>query len=167
MKTRCRTRCEDMLRQTAESFPELYSPGMQAIARIFRLRDLIFENAQREMARYDLSPAEYSVLSTLRKTPAPHALRPSDITKGMLLTSGGLTKVLKALEARALVTREEDPDDKRGSIVALTSVGIAFAEEVMHAVVGGDVAMLERVADAQALAKLADALQPFTEALDR
>jgi len=156
-----------MLRQTAESFPEIYSPGMRAIARIFRLRDLIFENAQREMARHDLSPAEYSVLSTLRKTPAPHALRPTDITKGMLLTSGGLTKVLKALESRGLIRRDEDPDDKRGSIVTLTPDGVAFAETVMQAVVGSDVAMLERSADADAVEALARALQPFTEALDR
>jgi len=156
-----------MLRQTADSFPELYSPGMRAIARIFRLRDLIFENAQREMARFDLSPAEYSVLSTLRKTPAPHALRPADITKGMLLTSGGLTKVLNALEGRGLIEREDDPNDRRGSIARLTAGGVAFAEEVMHAVVGGDVAMLERVADADAVEALASALQPFTEALDR
>lgn len=156
-----------MLRQTADSFPELYSPGMRAIARIFRLRDLIFENAQREMARFDLSPAEYSVLSTLRKTPAPHALRPADITKGMLLTSGGLTKVLNALEGRGLIEREDDPNDRRGSIARLTDGGVVFAEEVMHAVVGGDVAMLERVADADAVEALASALQPFTEALDR
>lgn len=156
-----------MLRQTSQSFPELYSPGMQAIARIFRLRDLIFENAQREMARFDLSPAEYSVLSVLRKTPSPHALRPSDITKGMLLTSGGLTKVLKALEDRGLIEREEDPDDKRGSIARLTPDGVTFTEAAMHAVVGGDVAMLERVADAGAVEALAAALQPFTEALDR
>jgi len=167
MNTRCRTRCEDMLRQTAESFPEIYSPGMRAIARIFRLRDLIFENAQREMARHELSPAEYSVLATLRKTPAPHALRPADITKGMLLSSGGLTKVLKALEDRGFIEREDDPNDKRGSIARLTDGGIAFAEQVMHAVVGGDVVMLERVADAKAVEALADALQPFTEALDR
>ena len=156
-----------MLRQTADSFPELYSPGMRAIARIFRLRDLIFENAQREMARFDLSPAEYSVLATLRKTPAHHALRPADITKGMLLTSGGLTKVLNALEDRGLIEREDDPNDRRGSIARLTAGGVAFAEEVMHAVVGGDVAMLERVADADAVEALASALQPFTEALDR
>jgi len=51
--------------------------------------------------------------------------------------------------------------------VRLTREGIAFAEEVMHAVVGGDVAMLERVADIDAVEALANALQPFTEALDR
>jgi DNA-binding MarR family transcriptional regulator len=156
-----------MLRQTADSFPEINTPGMRFIARLFRLRDVIFENAQREMARFDLSPAEYSVLATLRKSPAPHALRPSDIYKGMLLSSGGLTKVLKALEARALICREADDSDRRGSLVRLTDSGIQFAEKAMQTVIGSDVALLRRVADATTLDQLSEALQPFTEILDR
>jgi len=156
-----------MLRQTADSFPEINSPGMRFIARVFRLRDLIFENAQREMARFDLSPAEYSVLATLRKSPAPHALRPSDIYKGMLLSSGGLTKVLKTLEARGLICREANDSDRRGSLVKLTDTGIRFAEEVMQTVIGSDVALLLRVADADTVDRLSEALQPFTEILDR
>lgn len=156
-----------MLHQTADSFPEINTPGMRFIARLFRLRDVIFENAQREMARFDLSPAEYSVLATLRKSPAPHALRPSDIYKGMLLSSGGLTKVLKALEARALICREADDSDRRGSLVRLTDSGIQFAEKAMQTVIGSDVALLRRVADATTLDQLSEALQPFTEILDR
>lgn len=156
-----------MLSQTAESFPEIDSPGMRFIARLFRLRDVVFENAQREMANFDLSPAEYSVLATLRKTPAPHRLKPSDIYKGMLLSSGGLTKVLKTLEARGYVLREDDEDDRRGSLVRLSAEGVALAEEAMKAVIGGDIAMLNRVADPAQLEALAEALKPFTETLDR
>ena len=156
-----------MLRQTSESFPEIDSPGMRFIARLFRLRDVIFENAQREMAEFELSPAEYSVLATLRKTPAPHRLKPSDIYKGMLLSSGGLSKVLKTLEERGLVLREDDQDDRRGSLVRLSPVGVELSERVMKAVIGSDIAMLNRVADTARLDALAEALKPFTESLDR
>ena len=156
-----------MLRQTSESFPEIDSPGMRFIARLFRLRDVIFENAQREMAEFELSPAEYSVLATLRKTPAPHRLKPSDIYKGMLLSSGGLSKVLKTLEERGLVLREDDRDDRRGSLVRLSPVGVELSERAMKAVIGSDIAMLNRVADTARLDALAEALKPFTESLDR
>lgn len=156
-----------MLRQTSESFPEIDSPGMRFIARLFRLRDVIFENAQREMAEFELSPAEYSVLATLRKTPAPHRLKPSDIYKGMLLSSGGLSKVLKTLEERGLVLREDDQDDRRGSLVRLSPVGVELSERAMKAVIGSDIAMLNRVADTARLDALAEALKPFTESLDR
>ena len=92
---------------------------------------------------------------------------PSDIYKGMLLTSGGLTKVLKTLEERGYVLREDDEDDRRGSLVRLTPAGIALAEQAMKTVIGSDVAMLNRVADAAQLDALAEALKPFTETLDR
>ncbi len=156
-----------MLSMTSVSFPEIDTPGMRLIARVFRLRDLIFENAQREMARFELSPAEYSVIATLRRTPAPHELRPSDLYKGMLLTSGGLTKVLKGLEERGYVERHDDATDRRGTRVRLTAEGIAFAERAMKAVIGGDIAMLRRVAEPDELDALAEALRPFTETLDR
>jgi len=167
MNSRCRTHCEDLIRQAADSFPEIDSPGMRLITRIFRLRDLVYENAQREMARFDLSTTEFSVLSTLRKSPAPHALRPADICKGMLLTSGGLTKVLKALEGRGLVDRAEDPSDGRGCLIRLTPEGLAFAERAMQTVIGSDVDLLLRATDADTVAAAAEALRPFTEALDR
>ena len=166
MSTRCRTRCEDMLRMTAESFPEINSPGLRFITRVFRLRDLIYENAQREMSRFELSPVEYSVLATLRKTPSPHALRPSDIYKGMLITSGGLTKVLKSLEQRGLILREDNAADRRGSRVRLSAAGIELIETAMKTVIGSDIAMLQRVASPEQLDALAEALQPFTEKLD-
>ncbi|MBR0564903.1 MarR family transcriptional regulator [Azoarcus sp. L1K30] len=156
-----------MLRMTADSFPEINTPGMRLIARIFRLRDLIYENAQREMARFDVSPVEYSVLATLRKTPAPHELRPSDIYKGMLLTSGGLTKVLKGLESKGYILRTDDDADRRGCRIRLTPEGIELIEHAMKTVIGSDIALLERVASPEQLDALAEALQPFTENLDR
>ena len=167
MTRKCRTRCEHMLRQTSESFPEIDSPGMRFIARLFRLRDVIFENAQREMAEFELSPAEYSVLATLRKTRRLTGSSPSDIYKGMLLSSGGLSKVLKTLEERGLVLREDDQDDRRGSLVRLSPAGVELSERAMKAVIGSDIAMLNRVADTARLDALAEALKPFTESLDR
>lgn len=167
MKQRCRTRCEDMLTMTAATFPEIDTPGMRLITRLFRLRDLIFENALREMEHFGLSQAEYAVMATLRKSPAPHELRPADICKGMLLSSGGLTKVVHGLEQRGLVERRDADEDRRGSLVRLTSTGIALAEQSMKAVIGSDIALLQRVADTDQLEALAEALRPFTEALDR
>jgi DNA-binding MarR family transcriptional regulator len=167
MNKKCHTRCEEMLRQTALSFPEIDGPGMRFIARLFRLRDLVFENAQREMAAFGLSPAEFSVLSTLRRSSPPHELRPSQIYKGMLLTSGGLTKVLNTLEQRGLLERRAEAEDRRGCRVRLTPAGISLAERALQAVIGSDTAMLGRVAGLEQLDALAESLRPFTETLDK
>ncbi|MDX9716392.1 MAG: MarR family transcriptional regulator [Thauera sp.] len=167
MKRKRPARCEDLLSQTAAHFPEINTPALRLISRLFRLREVIFENAQREMARFELSAAEFSVLSTLRKAPTPFERRPSEIYKGMLLTSGGLTKILKALEARGLIERVGDEADRRSSRVRLTSVGVEIAEAAMKAVIASDTAMLNRVADSAALDAIAESLRPFTEVLDR
>jgi DNA-binding MarR family transcriptional regulator len=40
-----------------------------------------------------------------------------------MLTSSGTTKRLDRLEAAGLITREPDPDDRRGTLIALTDAG--------------------------------------------
>lgn len=95
--------------------------------------------ATRIMAANGLSPAEFDVLASLRRTPPPHALTPSDIQRAVLITSGGLTKVLRQLEARGLVTRSMQDADRRVKPVALTAQAMPVLEKAMselHAVIG-------------------------------
>ena len=40
-----------------------------------------------------------------------------------MLTSSGTTKRLDKLEAAGLIAREPDPDDRRGTLIALTADG--------------------------------------------
>jgi DNA-binding MarR family transcriptional regulator len=56
-------------------------------------------------AGHGLSPSELDVLVTLRRSAAPWVLTPSEIQRALLITSGGLTKILQQLEGRGLVTR--------------------------------------------------------------
>jgi len=95
--------------------------------------------AARVMAANGLSPAEFDVLASLRRTPPPHALTPSDIQRTVLITSGGLTKVLRQLEARGLVTRSMQDADRRVKPVALTDQAMPVLEKAMselHMVIG-------------------------------
>ena len=50
-----------------------------------------------------------------------------------MVTSGGMTKRLGALESRGLITRVEDHDDRRSRKVALTERGRRLAEKVVEA----------------------------------
>lgn len=92
------------------------------------------------MAANGLSPAEFDVLASLRRTPPPHALTPSDIQRSVLITSGGLTKVLQQLEIRGFVSRSTYDADRRVKPVALTDQAMPVLDKVMaelHTVVGG------------------------------
>jgi DNA-binding MarR family transcriptional regulator len=69
------------------------------------------------------------LLLTLAQSPPPHAMLPTDIQGRILVTSGGLTKLLMQLESRGLVERWRSDDDRRVRPVRATEKGLALAEE--------------------------------------
>ncbi len=158
---------EAMLEMMEENWPEAYSPLAKLVMRVFRLRDLILEDQRKAMNRFDLSPVEFAVLSSLRKTPPPYQMRPSNLYHSTVVSSGGMTKLLKALEVRGLLERLPNPDDRRGTRVRLTSKGKTLIEQAMKATQASHKAFLERAADVVEVQELADALKRFTTVLDR
>ncbi|MFA7242499.1 MAG: MarR family transcriptional regulator [Sulfuricellaceae bacterium] len=87
--------------------------------------------ANRIFADAGFSQVEFDVLATLRRSPPPHALTPSDIQRAMLITSGGLTKVLRQLEIRGFVSRSLDADDRRIKPVVLTEQAMPILDRIM------------------------------------
>ena len=77
------------------------------------------------------SQVEFDVLASLRRSPPPHALTPSDIQRSMLITSGGLTKVLRQLERRGFVSRLLDAEDRRIKPVVLTEQAMPVLDKIM------------------------------------
>lgn len=83
------------------------------------------------MAANDLSLVEFDVLATLRRSPPPYVLTPSDIQNSMLISSGGLTKVLLELERRSLVSRTPHESDRRIKPVILNINTLPILNKVM------------------------------------
>jgi DNA-binding MarR family transcriptional regulator len=48
----------------------------------------------------------------------------------MMVSSGGTTKRLDRLEARGLIRRDPDPADRRGTLVTLTTTGLATIDSI-------------------------------------
>ncbi|RKQ93276.1 DNA-binding MarR family transcriptional regulator [Solirubrobacter pauli] len=69
-----------------------------------------------------VSPSEYDVLYALSK--APDGLRISELMGDMLLTQGGVSRLVARLEDRGLVERVADPADGRASRIRLTAAGV-------------------------------------------
>jgi len=63
---------------------------------------------------------------------AGYTLTPTQLYGNLILSSGGLTKVLKKLEERELIKREFLASDKRKSLVCLTKTGIDLIKEVLQ-----------------------------------
>lgn len=112
-----------------ETFDPLFMPLVMALHCAYedlrRQRDGVF-------ARHGLTPAEFDVLATLRRSPPPHVLTPSEVQRGMFITSGGLTKVLQLLETKGLIVRTTSDTDRRSKPVHLSPVAIELIETAVN-----------------------------------
>ena len=118
------------------------------------------------LAEYGLSMAEFDVLATLRNAPEPHRMTPSQVQEEMVITSGGLTKIMLQLETRGLVGRLRQEGDMRVKPVCLTAAGKALIEAAMAQVVGASGAWVRRVLDRDEIATLTRLLGKLADSQD-
>ena len=74
------------------------------------------------MGAHGLTLSDYDVLVQLARAPE-RKLRNIELAKAVVLTRSGVTRLVDGLERDGLVTRASCPDDKRGTLVALTAEG--------------------------------------------
>jgi DNA-binding MarR family transcriptional regulator len=111
--------------------PDLDSPPMEVIGRITRVSALIQRELEGVFALHGLTAGDFDVLATLRRSGAP--LTPSALSHSAMVTTGGMTKRLDRLEARGLIRRQPDPNDRRGRLIALTDEGRALIDRAVEA----------------------------------
>ena len=89
--------------------------GMQTVLPAQLARDLGRDSG--------LSEPDYEVLSTLSEKPG-HRWQLRELAAKMLWSRSRLSHHIARMEQRALVAREDDPDDRRGCIIVLTDEGL-------------------------------------------
>ena len=97
--------------------------GMLLVTRLARLSVLIEAFEADTLQAFDLMPSDYAVLAALRRVGPPYELAPTDLYTALERSSGGMTKMLKRLEALGFVSRVADPEDRRSNLVRLTDTG--------------------------------------------
>jgi DNA-binding MarR family transcriptional regulator len=107
----------------SELQPDIPSDAYHVTGRISRIAARIAERQELLFGRYGLNRGDIGVLSALRTSPPPHRMSPSQLFRGLMLSSAGITKRLDRLEARGLVKRNPDPNDRRGVSIQLTEEG--------------------------------------------
>lgn len=111
--------------------PDLDSSGKEVIGRLLYLEGVVLQAVNAVLAQYGLKYLEYAVLATLRVSGAPYRMTPSNLQERLLFTSGGLSNLLKRLEANGWVHRTDHPEDGRGVLVSLTPKGRRLADSAM------------------------------------
>jgi DNA-binding MarR family transcriptional regulator len=139
---RQRDHVQYVLEQWRREVPELDRSPMGVVGRISRLAQLLQSELERVFADHGVNGGEFDVLASLRRAGRPYRLTPTELSRALMVTSGGMTKRLAALEARDLIRREPDPDDGRSITVTLTREGKRLVEEVLPAHVANELRLL-------------------------
>jgi DNA-binding MarR family transcriptional regulator len=122
-----------ILEQWRRERPDLDPSPIGVIGRISRLARELEQRLEVVYREHGLEPGWHDVLATLRRSGPPYRLRPSEFTGALMLTSSGTTKRLDRLEQAGLITRAPDPDDRRGTQIALSPAGRRLIDDVTAA----------------------------------
>jgi len=96
---------------------------------LFRAQVSVLRQLNVEFPSAELSFNEYDVLFNLSTQPG-RRLRIRDLNRFLLLTQPSVSRLVDRLVQGGLVTKENDPDDGRGTIVTLTDEGYALYRRV-------------------------------------
>lgn len=107
----------------ARELPDVDVTPLGSLSRISRLAKHLDRARRDAFAAHELEVWEFDVLAALRRQGRPYVLSPGELIRATLSTSGTMTNRVNRLEARGLVIRQPNHDDRRGVLVKLTDVG--------------------------------------------
>ncbi|MEH0580523.1 MarR family transcriptional regulator [Streptomyces sp. B21-108] len=113
--------------------PEVIFASSELSKRIMFLATALDRGTRRELDELGLTVAEFDVLVALRRAGEPYRLKPNQLARSLMLSTGGTTNVTHRLVARGVVEREADPSDARSTWLKLTPDGVALAERAVLA----------------------------------
>ena len=103
--------------------PDIDVTPLGSLSRISRLAKHLDRARRDAFAAHELEVWEFDVLAALRRKGRPYVLSPGELIRATMSTSGTMTNRVNRLEARGLVIRQPNHDDRRGVLVRLTDEG--------------------------------------------
>lgn len=101
--------------------------SLRALTVILRASASITKMVKRDMDSYGVNPTEFMVLELLYNK-GPQAIQV--IGNKVLLASSSITYVIDQLEKKNFVTRKQNPEDRRVTLVSLTEAGQKLMSEI-------------------------------------
>ena len=114
--------------QWTKELPSVNTIGMAILGRARWLTLKVRPPIEAIFAKAGLDTGEFDVLATLLRSGPPYQLRPTELYRSLMISSGGLTNRLDRLEKAGLIRRAETEEDARTLPVELTKEGRARAE---------------------------------------
>lgn len=157
---------DELVAMSEQNWPESVNSAHIFTIYLSRVRSLSFVKAQEHIKHNGLSATEFDVLASLRRTPPPHSSTPSELQRSTLMTSGGITKILYQLEAKQLVGRSVQQEDKRSKLVHLTAKGKQLVEFTMATLNSKDDALLNQAFNTQEREQLNSLLRKLLDVFE-
>jgi len=111
--------------------PDLDPSPVGIQGRIVRLSAHLLREAESYLGELNLSWEAFSLIVTLRRSGKPYQLRPTDILRESLLTSGAITNRIDRVERMGLIERRPDAEDRRSYVIRLTPAGKKLADKAI------------------------------------
>jgi DNA-binding MarR family transcriptional regulator len=103
----------------------------ESLADAFRsVNRLLRQAAVQSLARWEITPSQFRALRVLMHH---GALRPSVLSEKLGIAPRSTTEVLDGLEAKGLIERRPDPQDRRATLVGPTEQGSVVGEQIRQA----------------------------------
>jgi len=145
--------------------PDLDPSAKEVTGRLVRLADLVQRRFGETFEALGVPEGAYRVLAALRRAGKPFTLTPGELSRSLMVTSGGMTAIIDRLERQGLVKRSRHPTDRRGVLVGLTGDGLAMVDQAMEAHVEVEHELVAALSEAERK-RLADLLRRLLLAID-
>lgn len=142
-------RVELRRKQWAQELPDVDTSGMAILGRMRVATTIARGPIEGIFARHGLDAGEFDVLSTLLRSGTPYRLRPTELYKSLMISSGGLTNRLGRLEKSGLIKRNACKVDARSTMVELTPKGRKLAEQAFREDMEVEARLLDGLAPAE------------------
>jgi DNA-binding MarR family transcriptional regulator len=160
-----RDRVDARRAQWAKQLPDVDTIGMAILGRARWIALQVRPRIEAVFAAHELDTGEFDVLATLLRSGPPYRLRPTELFRSLMISSGGLTDRLGRLERAALVRRTEPEGDARSLPVELTAEGRRRAEAAFRQDMAIEAELLRGLSRAEQQ-ELAALLSRLVRALD-
>ena len=97
---------------------------------VLRAAEVFNTRAAELLKRFDITPAQYNVLRILKGAGAGGRMC-REISERMITRDPDITKLLDRLEARKLIERKRQPNDRRVIVACLTEEGKQLVNKVI------------------------------------
>jgi DNA-binding MarR family transcriptional regulator len=144
--------------QWAAELPEVDTRGMAILGRARWITLTARPPIEAIFKAHGLDSGEADVLFSLLRSGPPYRLRPTELFRSLMISSGGLTDRLNRLTKTGLIRRASAEGDGRSLPVELTEEGIRRAREAFREDMAIEAAMLEGLTEDEQV-RLADLLR--------